>query len=911
MRIHVETVFGTNRKRGCVSKSVRQSRRLTAWSLLPLLGLLVAAALYHFQNDTHDRIDLVYEILLTSIAFGWSCWYGWRCERKFDESSLQNEGFLQQEQQFSQGIIKNIPGLFNIVGSDGKFVRWNSAYEMFFGKTSEDLKDTPLSELVEEADRPALAAHLERALSTGKASGSFRFCTKDGTREFLFTSARTGTHGNDQIMGIGLDQTDAKAIAALESGQHRVLVSLATGEGLEKVLSTLILAAEEQCEGMLGSVMLLDEEGKNLSGVAGPSLPPEYFKAIGQLPIGPNVGSCGAAAYLKCPVFVEDIETHPNWIMALELTRKHGLYACWSHPIFSTENEVLGTFAMYYRKSKKPDATLLRIIKSGAHLAGLAIERHRAEAELKRAKEAAEAANRAKSMFLVNMSHELRTPLNGVVGAIDLLQRSAPNPGQEQYLRIAQSSASSLLNLIKDILDFSKIEAGKMELEVVPFGLRAMIHDVMETFQFRAREKKITLGCDVAAEVPDHLQGDPTRLRQILANLLTNALKFSENGSVDLKVAVQETSESDVLLRFAVSDTGIGIAPEACRRLFHSFTQADATTTRKYGGSGLGLAICKRLTEMMGGNIELESTLGQGSTFTFTARFATDAPVPAPATAAVQPVKSSLHRLHILVAEDNNVNQIVISASLQSEGFTCDLVANGKLAVEALEQKAYDLVLMDCQMPEMDGYEATRVIREREQAAAAAGAPVSHIPIIALTANAMQGDREHCLKVGMDDYVTKPLELPLLFSAIARHVKQNKRLDVVQAATLPKAANSDPMDANDIRKRFSGTPQIIPEMLDQFEQQIEELRGMLQFDASDEELAALVQPLHALKGCCGYLTSDHVVRMVTRLEGAGKSGDLETLRGGLADLQAEIERCLSHLPEVRRQLAAPADGVRL
>ncbi len=214
-------------------------------------------------------------------------------------------------------------------------------------------------------------------------------------------------------------------------------------------------------------------------------------------------------------------------------------------------------------------------------------------------------------------------------------------------------------------------------------------------------------------------------------------------------------------------------------------------------------------------------------------------------------------------------------------------------------------------MPEMDGYEATRVIREREQAAAAAGAPVSHIPIIALTANAMQGDREHCLKVGMDDYVTKPLELPLLFSAIARHVKQNKRLDVVQAATLPKAANSDPMDANDIRKRFSGTPQIIPEMLDQFEQQIEELRGMLQFDASDEELAALVQPLHALKGCCGYLTSDHVVRMVTRLEGAGKSGDLETLRGGLADLQAEIERCLSHLPEVRRQLAAPADGVRL
>ncbi len=712
-------------------------------------------------------------------------------------------------------------------------------------------------------------------------------------------------------MGIGLDQTDAKAIAALESGQHRVLVSLATGEGVEKVLSTLILAAEEQCDGMLGSVMLLDEEGKHLSGVAGPSLPPEYFKAIGQLPIGPNVGSCGAAAYLKCPVFVEDIETHPNWIMALELTRKHGLYACWSHPIFSTENKVLGTFAMYYRKSKKPDATLLRIIKSGAHLAGLAIERHRAEAQLKRAKEAAEAANRAKSMFLVNMSHELRTPLNGVVGAIDLLQRSAPNPGQEQYLRIAQSSASSLLNLIKHILDFSKIEAGKMELEVVPFGLRALIHDVIETFKLRAREKKISLDFAVVAEVPDHLQGDPTRLRQILANLLANALKFSEHGSVDLKVGVQETSPSHVLLRFAVSDTGIGIAPEACRRLFHSFTQADATTTRKYGGSGLGLAICKRLTELMGGQIGLESVVGRGSTFTFTVRCAIDATVPAPAAASAQSAKSSLRRLHILVAEDNHVNQIVISASLQSEGFTCDLAANGKLAVEALEKKAYDLVLMDCQMPEMDGYEATRVIREREQAAMASGAPARHIPIIALTANAMQGDRENCLKVGMDDYVTKPLELSLLFSAIARHVKQSKRSDVAAARVLPKAANSDPMDANDIRKRFASSPQIIPEMLDRFENQIEELRGMLRFDAPDEELAALVRPLHALKGCCGYLASDPVVQLVTRLEGAGKSGDLETLREGLADLQMEIERCLAHLPEVRRQLAASADDVPL
>jgi signal transduction histidine kinase/DNA-binding response OmpR family regulator len=646
--------------------------------------------------------------------------------------------------------------------------------------------------------------------------------------------------------------------------------------------------------------MLLDEEGKHLTPVAGPSLPTDYFNAIGHLPIGPNVGSCGAAAYLKQPVFVENIEIHPNWIMALELTRKHDLCACWSHPIYSTEQKVLGTFAMYYRKSKKPDEKLLRIITSGAHLAGLAIERHRAVAELKRAKEAAEAANHAKSMFLVNMSHELRTPLNGVTGAIDLLQRSTLNPGQEQYIRIAQSSASALLNLIKDILDFSKIEAGKMELEVLPFALRPLIRDVVETFQLRAGEKLIALNSAVAPGIPDRLQGDPTRLRQVLTNLLANALKFSERGSVDLKVTLQETAGSQVLLRFDVIDTGIGIAPEACERLFHSFTQADATTTRKYGGTGLGLAICKRLTEMMGGTIRLESVLGRGSTFTFTARFAADMTTKAPVVS--QPARPCTQPLHILVAEDNEVNQIVLSATLRSEGFTCDLVSNGKLAVEAMEKNAYDLVLMDCQMPEIDGYEATRLIRQREQFAAAAGATPTHIPIIALTANAMQGDRERCLSAGMDDYVTKPLELPMLFSAIGRHSARPGGPITAKEPVAP-SPSADPLDADRIRNRFSKTPQIIPDMLDHFEKQIQYLRGLLRCNGGDNELTALVGPLHALKGCCGYIASERVVQMVARLEGAVRSGDLQTLRDGMGDLQGEIERCLKHLPEVRRQLA--------
>ncbi|HEX4054426.1 MAG TPA: ATP-binding protein [Tepidisphaeraceae bacterium] len=814
---------------------------------------------------------------------------------------------IRIESAFSQNAIENIPGVFHLIDSQGCFLRWNHAYEQLSGLSAADLQGMQIHKLIVEKDRKIMAAHIAETTKNGKASAQVRLVTNAGIRDFSFTSAVMQVGGSPCLMGTGIDQTEAKAIEALQAGQNRVLVSLATGESLEQVLTTLVLAAEQQCEGMLGSVMLLDEEGTHLTGFAGPSLPRDYFQAIGRLAIGPNVGSCGAAAYLKQPVFVEDIETHPNWTRALELTRHHGLCACWSYPIFSTEKKVLGTFAMYYRKSRKPDATLLRIIESGAHLAGVAIERHRAEAELKGAKEAAEAASQAKSSFLVNMSHELRTPLNGVVGAIELLQRSSPDAGQQQYIRIAMSSATTLLNLIKDILDFSKIEAGKMELESINFPLRQIIADLVETFQFRANEKKIALGYRVEPEVPQYAQGDPHRLRQVLTNLVSNAVKFTKQGSVNLRVSVAESSGSGIMLRFAVSDTGIGIAPEACERLFHSFTQADSTTTRKFGGSGLGLAISRRLTELMGGAIQLESTLGRGSTFTFTACLQPGVGMQAPsAPSATSPTvaQQALQPLRVLVAEDNDINQLVISSTLGSHGHICDIVANGKEAVCAFEEKSYDLILMDCQMPEMDGYDATRLIRQREQADAQAGLS-RHIPIIALTANAIQGDRELCLQAGMDDYVAKPLDFATLLAAIARHVRVELNPAVTAAvSSAPAAASNESMDASKIRDRFFTTPNVIPEILDRFQQQIESLRDVLKSDAPDAELVSLTRQLHVLKGASGYVAAEQLGQLVTRLEASGQAGDFETLRAGMASLQAEIDRCLAQLPSVRRDIAA-------
>ncbi|MRR54086.1 MAG: PAS domain S-box protein [Deltaproteobacteria bacterium] len=906
---------------------------------------------------------------------------------------------LQEQKLFLKTIMESLPGVVFTLDTQGRLCRWNRQLEEITGMSSDALLEVDLISLVHEDDRQFVSEKFAEVYAEGEAETEFRLLGQDGTEHcFLLDGRRLEIGPATYLIGCGIDITARKKME----------------EELFCSQQMLQLVLDNIPQRVYWKDANLNFLGCNKS----------FTEDIGLENPGAILGKSDAEMPWRdhaAEMRREDLQVIEQGVPKMNYEQAQRLIdgkVSWLRknkiPLRGTDNKVFGVLATYDNVT----------------------ERKLVEEELRKAKEAAESASKAKSLFLANMSHEIRTPMNGVIGMTGLLLDSHLDHEQREYAEIVRASADSLLTIINDILDYSKIEAGKLEVETVGFDLRATVEDTGDFMATSIYAKGLDFNCLISPEVPALVSGDPGKLRQILVNLLSNALKFTHQGEIVLRAALDREDDNNAWVRFSVRDTGIGIPQTRIKDIFALFSQVDASTTRRYGGTGLGLAISRQLAELMGGTIDVESEEGRGSTFFLAVKFAkqttsrdSSRAVPAEIrnerllvvdanttsrlavteklhlwgyrfdeagdensaltllhsglaennpysyvfigsqlsrgtasslgkeikaderlrdtvlilvsplgekiasdalsedifTARLQkPVKldelyhclmvlsgrrepayqgyrlgvenpgvdrtGAKNNIRLLLAEDNSTNQKVILRILDNLGYRADAVANGREALEALDMVPYDLVLMDIQMPEMDGFETTEAIRRKE---AGAG---RHLPIVAMTAHAMKGDREKCLAAGMDDYISKPLYPKDLQGVIQRALSGlPARKEVVEAQF--GMTSKRVFDREDLMRRIGCDEDILEEILqgfiDDYSVQLEKLQQAL----TDRNRDTTQHLVHLMKGAAANMSANPLRELVSKMEALLLTGEnshasalLQQIKQEFADFKAFVTK---------------------